>query len=117
MAALAIGIGGDYGIYLYAHLDSCRQQGLELAEAWRQTLGGTVLLTRLTLVIVPLSSHRHSRASPTALAVVEPYFLVTGLSGAVRLPIIAPASSPEQGRTSVDVGLMVWPFCPLGRKR
>ena len=40
VAALAIGIGGDYGIYLYAHLDSCRQQGLERAEAWRQTLGG-----------------------------------------------------------------------------
>jgi uncharacterized protein len=54
VAALAVGIGVDYGIYLYARIESCRQQGLELVEAWRQTLGvtgRTVLLTGLTLAI------------------------------------------------------------------
>jgi uncharacterized protein len=54
VAALAVGIGADYGIYLYAHLEGCRRQGLELAQAWRQALrvtGRTVLLTGLTLAI------------------------------------------------------------------
>ncbi len=54
VAALAVGIGVDYGIYLYAGLEACRRQGLALADAWRHALrvtGKTVLLTGLTLAI------------------------------------------------------------------
>jgi uncharacterized protein len=54
VAALAVGIGVDYGIYLYARLETRRRQGLGLAEAWRQALcitGRMVLLTGLTLTV------------------------------------------------------------------
>jgi predicted RND superfamily exporter protein len=54
VAALAVGIGVDYGIYVYSRLDHFLKQGLELAEAWRETLrvtGKAVLLTGLTLAL------------------------------------------------------------------
>jgi hypothetical protein len=52
VAALAVGIGVDYGIYIYARLERFLDQGLELAQAYRETLrvtGKAVLLTGLTL--------------------------------------------------------------------
>jgi predicted RND superfamily exporter protein len=52
VAALAVGIGVDYGIYIYARLQRFLDQGLELAQAYRETLrvtGKAVLLTGLTL--------------------------------------------------------------------
>ncbi len=36
VAALAVGIGVDHGIYRYARIESRRRLGPELAEAWRQ---------------------------------------------------------------------------------
>ena len=51
VAALAFGIGVDYGIYIYARLERYLDQGFELAEAYRETLrvtGKAVLLTGLT---------------------------------------------------------------------
>lgn len=54
VAALAVGIGVDYGIYVYARLEGFLRQGLELAQAYRETLrvtGKAVLLTGLTLAI------------------------------------------------------------------
>ncbi|MCE3249322.1 MAG: transporter, partial [Geminicoccaceae bacterium] len=54
VAALAVGIGVDYGIYVYSRLDRFRDQGLELAQAYRETLrvtGKAVLLTGLTLAL------------------------------------------------------------------
>ena len=54
VAALAVGIGVDYGIYVYSRLDHFLKQGLELAQAWRETLrvtGKAVLLTGLTLAL------------------------------------------------------------------
>jgi uncharacterized protein len=52
VAVLAVGIGVDYGIYIYARLERFLDQGLELAQAYRETLrvtGKAVLLTGLTL--------------------------------------------------------------------
>jgi hypothetical protein len=52
VAALAVGIGVDYGIYIYARLERFLDQGFELAQAYRETLrvtGKAVLLTGLTL--------------------------------------------------------------------
>jgi len=54
VAALAVGIGVDYGIYIYSRLDHFSRLGLELAQAWRATLrvtGKAVLLTGLTLAL------------------------------------------------------------------
>lgn len=52
VAALAVGIGVDYGIYLFARLRGFLDEGRPLAEAWLMTLtstGSAVLLTGLTL--------------------------------------------------------------------
>ena len=54
VAALAAGIGVDYGIYLYARLAGFLQQGLAPDRAWLETLqvsGRAVLLTGLTLAL------------------------------------------------------------------
>ncbi|WP_207062925.1 RND family transporter [Motiliproteus sp. SC1-56] len=52
--ALGVGIGVDYGIYIYSRLESYLAQGLELVEAYRLTLkttGRAVAFTGLTLAI------------------------------------------------------------------
>ena len=52
--ALGVGIGVDYGIYIYSRLKSFMEQGLELQEAYYETLKGTgkaVCFTGLTLAI------------------------------------------------------------------
>ena len=52
--ALGVGIGVDYGIYIYSKLESYRVRGLPLAEAYLQTLqstGRAVAFTGLTLAI------------------------------------------------------------------
>ncbi len=52
--ALGVGIGVDYGIYIYARLESYLQQGLSLDRAYEQTLvstGRAVHFTGLTLAI------------------------------------------------------------------
>jgi predicted RND superfamily exporter protein len=54
VAALAVGIGVDYGIYLYARLAGFLRQGLAPERAWLETLrvsGRPVLLTGLTLAL------------------------------------------------------------------
>jgi uncharacterized protein len=54
VAALAVGIGVDYGIYVYSRLDRFLDQGLDLAQAYSETLrvtGKAVLLTGLTLAL------------------------------------------------------------------
>ena len=52
VVALGIGIGVDYGIYIYGRLRLHLAEGLPFAEAWRRTLstaGAAVVLTGLTL--------------------------------------------------------------------
>ncbi len=52
--ALGVGIGVDYGIYIYSKLESYLVRGLPLVEAYRQTLrttGRAVAFTGLTLAI------------------------------------------------------------------
>ena len=52
VVALGVGIGVDYGIYIYGRLRTHLAQGLDFAEAYERTLAGTgagVVLTGLTL--------------------------------------------------------------------
>jgi predicted RND superfamily exporter protein len=52
VVALGVGIGVDYGIYIYSRLAGELQTGFSLEEAWRRTLritGSGVLFTGLTL--------------------------------------------------------------------
>ena len=52
--ALGVGIGVDYGIYIYSRLDSFLKQGMPLQEAYHKTLqitGKAVTFTGMTLAI------------------------------------------------------------------
>lgn len=54
VVALAIGIGVDYGIYIYNRLDQLLKQGLPLREAYYRTLrltGRAVIFTGFTLAV------------------------------------------------------------------
>ncbi len=54
VAALGVGIGVDYGIYIFSRLREFLARGLSLADAYRQTLqltGSAVVFTGLTLAI------------------------------------------------------------------
>lgn len=52
--ALGVGIGVDYGIYIYSRLADYMKQGMELEDAWRETLkttGKAVAFTGLALAL------------------------------------------------------------------
>ncbi len=54
VVALGVGIGVDYGIYIFSRLQRYRSEGMPLAQAYRETLGVTgngVLFTGITLAI------------------------------------------------------------------
>jgi len=54
VAALGVGIGVDYGIYIYSRLAKELQKGLSLTHAFRNTLhftGGAVMVTGATLAV------------------------------------------------------------------
>ncbi len=54
VVALGVGIGVDYGIYIYSRLDSLMKEGMGLNEAYYQTLkltGKPVLFTAITLAV------------------------------------------------------------------
>lgn len=54
VVALGVGIGVDYGIYIYSRFQRFMNQGLPLSEAYRETLrlaGNGVLFTGITLAI------------------------------------------------------------------
>jgi len=54
VVALGVGVGVDYGIYIYSRLDSILKEGYSLREAYERTLeitGNGVILTGLTLGI------------------------------------------------------------------
>lgn len=54
VTALGVGIGVDYGIYIFSRMKGALDQGRSLSKAYRQTLrvaGNAVLVTGLTLAI------------------------------------------------------------------
>ena len=54
VVVLGVGVGVDYGIYIYSRLAAFRREGLSLDEAYRRTLamtGKAVVFTGLTLAI------------------------------------------------------------------
>jgi predicted RND superfamily exporter protein len=54
VVALGVGIGVDYGIYIFNRFQACREQGLSIVPAYFTTLtqtGNAVLFTGITLAI------------------------------------------------------------------
>ena len=93
VVALGVGIGVDYGIYIYSRLQSILAQGLPLREAYRETLritGNGVLFTGVTLatgVATWIFSPLKFQADMGLLLVFM--FLVNMLGAILLLPALA----------------------------
>ena len=88
VVALGVGIGVDYGIYIYGRLRTHLEQGLDFAEAYERTLattGAGVLLTGLTLaagvatwIVAPLKFQAD-------MGTVLTFMFLVNMAGAVLL--------------------------------
>lgn len=101
IAALGVGVGVDYGIYLYSRLTRAREDGRPLADAWREALASTgrsVLYTGVTLaagvatwIFSPLQFQADMGIMLTFL------FLMNMLGALILLPALAAWLSPDRG--------------------
>ena len=88
VVALGVGIGVDYGIYVYGRLRACLAEGLEFAAAYEKTLavtGAGVVLTGLTLtagvatwIVAPLKFQAD-------MGTVLTFMFLVNMAGAVLL--------------------------------
>ncbi|GAA0794269.1 efflux RND transporter permease subunit [Marinobacterium sediminicola] len=91
--ALGVGIGVDYGIYIYSRLNTYLQQGLELPEAYLATLrstGKSVAFTGLTLAIgVVLWTFSPIRFQADMGILLTFMFLLNMLGALILLPALS----------------------------
>lgn len=91
--ALGVGIGVDYGIYIYSRLNTYLQQGMELPEAYLATLrstGKSVAFTGLTLAIgVVLWTFSPIRFQADMGILLTFMFLLNMLGALILLPALS----------------------------
>ena len=100
VVALGVGVGVDYGIYIYSRMESFLKEGKSLEEAYRGTLrvtGNGVLMTGVTLaagvatwIFSPLQFQADMGILLTFL------FLVNMLGAVLLLPALAAWLLPQQ---------------------
>jgi uncharacterized protein len=100
VVALGVGVGVDYGIYIYSRMESILKEGKSLEEAYRETLkvtGNGVLMTGVTLatgvatwIFSPLQFQADMGILLTFL------FLVNMLGAVLLLPALAAWLLPQQ---------------------
>ena len=103
VAALGVGIGVDYGIYIFSRLLHYMRQGIALRPAYEQTLretGSAVIFTGLTLALGVttwvLSDLQFQADMGLLLAFM---FLVNMLGAVLLLPALAALVYPREGLT------------------
>ncbi len=93
VAALGVGIGVDYGIYIYSRLEYFLKQGLSLREAHYQTLRSTgkpVFFTGLTLAVGVATWTMSGLQFQADMGIMLTFmFLVNMLAAIVLLPALA----------------------------
>ena len=93
VVALGIGVGVDYGIYIYGRVQNHLAEGLDFAEAYRKTLltvGSGVVLTGLTLaasVATWLAASLQFQADMGAILIFM--FVVNMIGAILLLPALA----------------------------
>ena len=102
VVALGVGIGVDYGIYIYSRFKSFMSEGLPLTEAYHATLrvtGAGVIFTGVTLgigVVTWIFSPLKFQADMGLLLTFM--FLVNMLGAILLLPALASWLLPEKMR-------------------
>ena len=104
VAALGVGIGVDYGIYLFARLDGLMREGRAFAEAWYLTLrstGNAVLLTGLTLSAGVLTWVFSDLQFQADMGLLLAFMFLGNMAGAlILLPALASLAYRERHRRS-----------------
>lgn len=106
--ALGVGIGVDYGIYIYNRLQSCLDRGLPLAEAYLLTVsttGRAVAFTGLTLAVGVLTWIGSAIKFQADMGLLLTFMFLWNMVGAlVLLPALArlllPAARPAPADTA-----------------
>ena len=108
VVALGVGIGVDYGIYIYSRLKGILAQGKSLPEAYEETLtvtGNGVLFTGITLAVgvgTWIFSPLKFQADMGILLTFM--FLVNMLGAVLLLPALAHFLLPKQAAKEADAG-------------
>ena len=93
VVALGVGVGVDYGIYIYSRLDSLLKQGMSLKEAYVITLqitGSSVIFTGVTLAIGVITWIFSPLKFQADMGILLTFmFLVNMLGAILLLPAIA----------------------------
>ncbi len=93
VAALGVGIGVDYGIYIFSRLQEHLRAGLPLEEAYRRTLtqtGSAVLLTGFTLGLSVSSWVFSALQFQADMGILLTFMFVVNMLGAILvLPALA----------------------------
>ena len=93
VVALGVGVGVDYGIYIYSRLDSLLKEGKPLTEAYTETLaitGSGVILTGITLAIGVVTWIFSPLKFQADMGILLTFmFLVNMLGAIILLPALA----------------------------
>ena len=100
VVALGVGIGVDYGIYIYSRLQSILKEGKSLPDAYRETLtvtGNGVLFTGITLAIGVATWIFSPLKFQADMGILLTFmFLVNMLGAVLLLPALAYFLLPKQ---------------------
>lgn len=103
VVALGVGIGVDYGIYIFSRLQSQMKQGLPLAQAYRVTLGMTgngVVFTAITLAMGVMTWIYSDLKFQADMGIMLTFMFLVNMLGAIfLLPALAAWLLPEKNRT------------------
>ncbi len=93
VVALGVGVGVDYGIYIFSRIRTFLSEGVSLTEAYRNTLGVTgmgVLFTGITLAIGVVTWNFSSLKFQADMGILLTFmFLVNMLGALLLLPALA----------------------------
>jgi predicted RND superfamily exporter protein len=102
VAALGVGLGDDYGIYIFSRLKEEMARGAELGEAFLETLrvtGTAVLITGLTLAIAVSTWFFSTLQFQADMGLLLAFMLFMNMIGALTLlPAIARILFPRHRR-------------------
>jgi predicted RND superfamily exporter protein len=99
VVALGVGIGVDYGIYIYSRLNSLMRQGMHFREAYRLTLaitGSSVFFTAVILAVGVMTWIFSDLKFQADMGIMLMFmFLVNMLGAILLLPALAAWLIPE----------------------
>ena len=106
VVALGVGIGVDYGIYIFSRLQSLMKEGLPFQEAYRVTLamtGNGVIFTAITLAMGVMTWMFSDLKFQADMGIMLTFmFLVNMLGAIILLPALAAWLLPEVKQPLVE---------------